>query len=125
MVRKLPKKKSEEIKSEHIFEVMNAIYSTREYYSDNGTLGPGYSSWVTGTAEQVSFEVKGKDNIKYLEIIGNVRGIEIGDLIKTYVKRKSWEKIGEKLTNKNISKIEKISKEGNVKAVFEIDSDLK
>ena len=124
-----------------IFNVEGAEYSMKFKYGSNNVVGPGHSSWVTGAIPYSKFEVKSKENkiIKYLEFLG-FTNLQKGDLIRAYVPKYGQEEsvfLGRSFGPHNrvfyverdfketekVSKIEKLSENGEILAVFKQSED--
>jgi hypothetical protein len=98
------------------FNVMEAEYGQKEIMGSNGVFGPGYNSWITGAIPKARFKVFNGGHTHFVEIYGNVSGIDSGDMIKVYYSQGSF--LGENSKKGKVSKIEKIDKENRVRSTF-------
>ena len=97
--------------------VNKAHYSIELHHESNRAVGPKYRGWVSGAIPHVKFEVTTIPDlkIKYLEFMG-FANIEAGDYIKVYLLKKgnNFEE------TEKVSKIEKLTRNERVLAVFEV-----
>ena len=122
----------ENLITSHNFKINSVIYGVDTYSENNGVIGPGGRSWITGTSPKIIMRVSSEDkaiSVEEIEFFGYCN-LEAGDRIKAYFPQYSEKHSGRglrrrttyhkrELVQKETSiKIEKLNLENKVLAEF-------
>lgn len=93
--------------TEEISDILNidkVDYRIKAQWKSNGIYGPAGRSWISGWSTKIKMSVSNNKYSKEISLEGNIP-VEKNDKLRVYFKNEE---------KKEISKIEKLSKEGEI-----------